>query len=318
MSSSLPEAQNLDALIEKLMDCELPTEHEVNWICEKVKEVLIEESNVQRVSSPVTIVGDIHGQFYDLKELFYIGGQCPNTNYLFLGDYVDRGYFSVETISLLVCLKLRFPNRITLLRGNHEARTTTQTYGFYIECMKKYGNLNVWRHFTNMFDYLSITAVIDDKYLCVHGGLSPSLHALDQIRVLDRFQEVPHDGPLADLLWSDPDKDHKYKEGFHFSERGSGYVFAQDVVDKFCHDNDLQHIMRAHQLIKEGYMVLFNNKLSTVWSAPNYCYRCGNVASVLEIDDHGNFRYNVFDAAPDNERVTPKDRWVSEAPSYFS
>nr|CAB3496967.1 unnamed protein product [Digitaria exilis] len=127
----------LDAQIEQLMQCRPLAEQEVKSLCEKAKEILMEESNVQPVKSPVTICGDIHGQFHDLVELFRIGGKCPDTNYLFMGDYVDRGYYSVETVTLLVALKVRHPHRITILRGNHESRQITQVYGFYDECLRK-------------------------------------------------------------------------------------------------------------------------------------------------------------------------------------
>uniref|UniRef100_A0A453IVB2 Serine/threonine-protein phosphatase n=1 Tax=Aegilops tauschii subsp. strangulata TaxID=200361 RepID=A0A453IVB2_AEGTS len=149
----------LDAQIEQLLQCRPLAEQEVKALCEKAKEILMEESNVQPVKSPVTICGDIHGQFHDLVELFRIGGKCPDTNYLFMGDYVDRGYYSVETVSLLVALKVRHPHRITILRGNHESRQITQVYGFYDECLRKYGNANVWKIFTDLFDYFPLTAL---------------------------------------------------------------------------------------------------------------------------------------------------------------
>ncbi|RYG50265.1 hypothetical protein EON67_05595, partial [archaeon] len=129
----------------------------------QAREILIEESNVQHVGAPVTICGDVHGQFHDLVELFRIGGRCPDTNYLFMGDYVDRGYYSVETVTLLVTLKVRWPNRIFILRGNHESRQITQVYGFYDECLRKYGSANVWKMFTDLFDYLPLTAVVENK-----------------------------------------------------------------------------------------------------------------------------------------------------------
>lgn len=138
----------------------------------------------------------MHGQFHDLAELFKIGGNVPDTNYLFMGDYVDRGYYSVETVSLLVALKVRFRERITILRGNHESRQITQVYGFYDECQRKYGNANVWKYFTELFDLLPLTAIVEGEIFCLHGGLSPSLETLDQIRNLDRNQEVPHEGPM--------------------------------------------------------------------------------------------------------------------------
>ena len=140
--------------LRRLKRCEYLTENEVKQLCTRAREILIDESNVQRVDAPVTICGDIHGQFYDLQELFKVGGDCPKTNYLFIGDFVDRGFYSVETFLLLLALKVRYPDRIWLVRGNHESRQTTQVYGFYDECLRKYGSVNVWRYCTNVFDYL--------------------------------------------------------------------------------------------------------------------------------------------------------------------
>ena len=152
---------------------------------------------MQPVRAPVTVCGDIHGQFHDLIELFRIAGNAPDTNFLFLGDYVDRGYYSVETVTLMICLKVRYKDRVTITRGNHESRQVTQVYGFYDECMRKYGNANVWRYFTDLFDYLPVSALIENTIFCLHGGLSPSLDTLDQVRELDRKQEVPHEGYAA-------------------------------------------------------------------------------------------------------------------------
>ncbi|XP_059809304.1 serine/threonine-protein phosphatase 4 catalytic subunit B isoform X3 [Hypanus sabinus] len=202
---AMTEISDLDRQIEQLRRCELIKENEVKALCAKAREILVEESNVQQVDSPVTVCGDIHGQFYDLKELFRVGGDVPETNYLFMGDFVDRGFYSVETFLLLLALKVRYPDRITLIRGNHESRQITQVYGFYDECLRKYGSVTVWRYCTEIFDYLSLSAIIDGKIFCVHGGLSPSIQTLDQIRTIDRKQEVPHDGPMCDLLWSDPE-----------------------------------------------------------------------------------------------------------------
>lgn len=295
----LPTSIDLDRCIEVLIQKrELLAESVVEAICAKAKELLMRESNVVHIEAPCTVVGDIHGQFYDLLEIFKIGGKVPDTNYLFLGDYVDRGLFSVETISLLVCLKLRYPNRVHLIRGNHESRGVTQSYGFYTECVRKYNSATVWHHFTDMFDYLTLSVVISNRIFCVHGGLSPSIHSIDQIKIIDRFREIPHEGPMADLVWSDPDDG---KDEFSLSPRGAGYTFGAQVVRKFLDVNSMDHILRAHQLCQEGYQVLYDDSLSTVWSAPNYCYRCGNMASVLEVDENCNRHFNVFDAAPEND-----------------
>merc|ERR1711974_371789 len=177
------------ALVRK---CKYLPEANLKKLCDRVRELLLEESNVQPVQSPVTICGDIHGQFYDLLELFRTGGELPDTNYIFMGDFVDRGFYSVETFLLLLALKVRYPDRITLIRGNHESRQITQVYGFYDECLRKFGSVNVWRYCTEIFDFLSLSALIDGQVFGVHGGLSPSINTLDQIRVIDRKKEVPH------------------------------------------------------------------------------------------------------------------------------
>jgi serine/threonine-protein phosphatase 2A catalytic subunit len=195
-------------------------------------------------------------------ELFKIGGPNPDTNYLFMGDYVDRGYYSVETVTLLVALKIRYPERITILRGNHESRQITQVYGFYDECLRKYGNANVWKFFTDLFDYLPLTALIDNQIFCLHGGLSPSIDTLDNIRALDRIQEVPHEGPMCDLLWSDPDD----RCGWGISPRGAGYTFGQDISEAFNHNNGLTLIARAHQLVMEGYNWSQDRNVVTIFS----------------------------------------------------
>jgi len=284
----------LDAWIEKLLTCQTLTESEVKSLTDKAKEVLVDESNVQAVNAPVTVCGDIHGQFHDLMELFRIGGKTPDTNYLFMGDYVDRGYYSVETVTLLVCLKVRFPNRVFILRGNHESRQITQVYGFYDECLRKYGNVNVWKYFTDLFDYLPLTALIENKVFCLHGGLSPSIDHLDIIRSLDRVQEVPHEGAMCDLLWSDPDD----RTGWGISPRGAGYTFGNDVSKQFNHHNGLILISRAHQLVMEGFNWSHEKHVVTIFSAPNYCYRCGNQAAILEVDENLDYTFLQFDPAP--------------------
>ncbi|CAI5488218.1 unnamed protein product, partial [Closterium sp. Naga37s-1] len=271
----------LDGHIAQLQECKPLSEAEVKALCEKAREILVEESNVQPVRCPVTICGDIHGQFHDLAELFRIGGKSPDTNYLFMGDYVDRGYYSVETVSLLVSLKVRHPDRITILRGNHESRQITQVYGFYDECLRKYGSANVWKMFTDLFDYFPLTALVESQIFCLHGGLSPSIDSLDHVRQLDRIQEVPHEGPMCDLLWSDPDD----RCGWGISPRGAGYTFGQDISEQFNQNNGLNLVARAHQLVMEGYNWAHEQKVVTIFSAPNYCYRCGNTAAILEVDE---------------------------------
>ncbi|KAL8244066.1 hypothetical protein R6Q59_010324 [Mikania micrantha] len=333
----MPSQSDLDRQIEHLMDCKPLPEAEVRALCDQAKAILMEEWNVQPVKCPVTVCGDIHGQFHDLLELFRIGGSAPDTNYLFMGDYVDRGYYSVEAVTLLVALKVRYRDRITILRGNHESRQITQVYGFYDECLRKYGNANVWKHFTDLFDYLPLTALIESQVVistllcifslvspcnnvvfdnvlllqifCLHGGLSPSLDTLDNIRALDRIQEVPHEGPMCDLLWSDPDD----RCGWGISPRGAGYTFGQDIAAQFNHTNGLSLISRAHQLVMEGYNWSQENNVVTVFSAPNYCYRCGNMAAILEVGENMDHNFLQFDPAP--RQVEPDV--ARRTPDYF-
>lgn len=302
--------EDLDVHIATLKTCKHLSEVQVKNLCQLAMEILMEEGNVQRVSAPVVLCGDIHGQFYDLLELFKQSGDIPSANYLFMGDFVDRGYYSVETFLLLLAFKVRYPDRITLIRGNHESRQITQVYGFYEECLRKYGNVNVWRYCTDIFDHISLSAIVNDTVFCVHGGLSPSVNTLDMIQTIDRKQEVPHEGAMCDLMWSDPEE----VEGWGLSPRGAGYIFGSAVAKQFMHTNGLELIARAHQLVMQGHKYMFGELVVTVWSAPNYCYRCGNVASTLSLGERLERKFNNFVAADANDRGVPNR---APAPSYF-
>lgn len=293
--SMSPTPDPLTRTLENIKLCKHIPEEDVAEICAKAIDILVEEANIVWVDTPVTICGDIHGQLHDLLTLFATGGEVPHTQYLFLGDFVDRGFYSLESLLLLLTLKVRYPDKITLIRGNHELRQITTVYGFYDECIRKYGSVNVWRYCSEVFDYLLLGAVVGGKQgvFCVHGGLSPDIESIDQIRVLDRKQEVPHEGGMCDLLWLDPED----VPGWAISPRGAGFLFGANEVDKFLHSNNISLVARAHQLVMEGYKEMFDGGLVTVWLAPNYCYRCGNIASVLTIDDALDREYKVFEAA---------------------
>lgn len=239
-------------------------------------------------------------------------GRGRTTNELHLHG---TGHYSLETVSLLLVLKAKHPDRVTLLRGNHESRQITQVYGFYDECQQKYGSALVWKACCSVFDYLNLAAIIDGETLCVHGGLSPDIRTLDQIRVLSRAQEIPHEGAFCDLMWSDPDD----IDNWAISPRGAGWLFGGNVTREFNHVNSLSLIARAHQLVQEGYKYMFDDQLVTVWSAPNYCYRCGNMASILTIHEDGGRSFTVYDAAEENERDKGmlKQRKMGTMSSYF-
>lgn len=306
-------AANVDVWLEKLYNNQNLTEAECKELTAKAKEVLANEKNVQPVHCPVTICGDVHGQYCDLLELFRIGGKPPETNYLFMGDYVDRGYYSVRTVTLLMALKVRYKERITMTRGNHESRQITQVYGFYDECLRIYGNANVWKYFTDLFDYLPLTALVEKQIFCLHGGLSPSIDTLNNIMDQDRVQEVPHEGPVCDLLWSDPDD----RCGWGISPRGAGYTFGQDISEQFNHNNGLTLVSRAHQLVMEGYNWCHEKNVVTIFSAPNYCYRCGNQAAIMEIDEHLEYTFLQFDPAPRTPAEQEPPNSGRNVPDYF-
>jgi len=187
----------LDEWITTVRECKYLAEEDLKKLCDLVKQNLLEESNVQPVSSPVTICGDIHGQFFDLLELFRTGGDLTETNYIFMGDFVDRGYHSLETFTYLLLLKARYPNKITLLRGNHESRQITQVYGFYDEVQQKYGNPNAWKYCCQVFDYLTLAALIDGKVLCVHGVSRPKFAPLTRFALFRGTKRSPTREPSA-------------------------------------------------------------------------------------------------------------------------
>ncbi|OAG31715.1 serine/threonine-protein phosphatase 4 catalytic subunit [Nematocida displodere] len=270
----------LQKIEEKLLAYHKPSKKELRVICTKVIDILILEPNIVRIDPPVVVCGDIHGQYDDLLTIFKMNGSPKRTKYVFLGDYVDRGPNSVETISLLLLYKVMYPQNIVLLRGNHESRELTETYGLYKEVLIKYATCNVWKLLCETFNYLPLSCLVGGRIFCVHGGISPFALTFDKILRLNRFVDLPATGPMADMLWSDPGQ----YNGCFPSDRGAGYIFGADVVQKFLLLNGVHIVCRSHQLVNEGYRFAFSNReLVTVWSAPNYCNRMGNKATVLRI-----------------------------------
>jgi len=261
-------------------EVQLP-EKQITLLCQAARDVFINQPILLELEAPIKIVGDVHGQYYDLLRLFEYGGFPPEANYLFLGDYVDRGKQSLETVCLLLAYKVKFPENFFLLRGNHECASINRIYGFYDECKRRY-SIKIWRTFTDCFNTLPVSAIVDEKILCMHGGLSPELKSFDQIRRIVRPTDVPDSGLLCDLLWSDPDRD---TSGWGENDRGVSYTFGSDVVTKFLNTHDLDLICRAHQVVEDGYEFFARRQLVTLFSAPNYCGEFDNAGAMMSVDD---------------------------------
>ena len=262
-------------------EVDLPID-DVLMVLLKSKALMLSQPTLLELHAPMNVVGDIHGQFLDLLRFFEEGGFPPDKDYLFLGDYVDRGTMGVECAMLLLCYKLKYPNKVFMLRGNHECTAISRIYGFYEECRRRY-SLKTWRMFNDVFDVLPLAAIISDVIFCTHGGLSPELQNVDQIRGVQRPCSVPDDGLVCDLLWSDPDPD---VQSFEPSDRGVSWVFGEDVLEDFLADNDFDLFVRAHQVVEDGYEFFPSDKRSlvTIFSAANYCGQFDNAGAMLIVN----------------------------------
>lgn len=266
------------------------TTQELKQILSKSRSIFMDQPTLLKLSPPVKIVGDIHGQFHDLIRIFNSCGYPPHTNYLFLGDYVDRGYKSLETILLLLCYKIKYPENFFMLRGNHECANITKIYGFYDECKRRLplisGSHKLWKNFIDVFNTLPIAATINDKIFCIHGGLSPDLRSLNQIEQIQRPTDIPDKGLLADLLWSDPDPLVRTFSHTNWprNDRGVSYCFGKKHVDHFLMNFNMDLIVRGHMVVEDGYEFFNKRKLVTVFSAPNYCGEFNNFGAIMSVD----------------------------------
>ncbi|KAJ7263916.1 Metallo-dependent phosphatase-like protein [Mycena rebaudengoi] len=275
-------------------------EYEITSLCTMAREIILAQPILLELSPPIKLCGDIHGQYHDLLRLFDYGGFPPEANYLFLGDYVDRGKQSLETICLLLAYKIKYPENFFLLRGNHESASVNRVYGFYDECKRRY-NIKMWKTFTDCFNCFPVAAIIGERIIAMHGGLSPQLQSLDQIRRLARPTDVPDSGLLSDLLWSDPDKD---VSGWAGNDRGISFTFGADVVTQFNKKHDLDLICRGHQVVEDGFEFFAGQRLVTLFSAPNYCGEFDNAGGMMSVDEDLLCSFQIL--RPSQPDVKPK------------
>jgi len=245
------------------------------------REIFLQQPMLIEVRAPINICGDTHGQYSDMLRLFEVGGFPPDSNYIFLGDYVDRAKQSIEVITLAICYKIKYPESFFLLRGNHECASLNRIYGFYDECKRRY-SVKLWRIFADCFNCMPVAAVVEDKILCMHGGLSPDLDHLSQIFDIPRPTDVPDEGLLCDLLWADPDLNVM---GWGYNARGVSYTFGHDIISDFLSRHDLDLICRAHQVVEDGYEFQANRQLLTIFSAPNYCGEFDNAGAIMVVKE---------------------------------
>ena len=267
-------------VIKSISESNLLSLEELKFLCSKSLEIFMEEPVFLELNAPIVICGDTHGQFRDLLRLFDFGGSPSKKQYLFLGDYVDRGKNSIETISLLLAFKIKYPKNIYLLRGNHESEMINRTYGFFDECKRRY-NIRIWKNFSDCFNWLPISALVNEKILCMHGGLSPELVDMKSLKKIVRPTEVPDRGLLCDLLWSDPERGVK---DWAPNQRGISVLFNEKIIKKTIDDLDIDLICRAHQVVENGYEFFAQRRLVTVFSAPNYCGQFDNAGAFMVVN----------------------------------
>ena len=268
------------------LDC-----NEIADLCDSAERIFASEPTVLQLKAPIKIFGDLHGQFGDLMRLFdeygspSTAGDISYIDYLFLGDYVDRGQHSLETISLLLALKVEYQHNVHLIRGNHEAADINALFGFRIECIERMGERDgiwVWHRINRLFNWLPLAASIEKKIICMHGGIGRSINHVEQIENIQRPITMEAGSiVLMDLLWSDPTENDSV-EGLRPNARGPGLVtFGPDRVMEFCNNNDLQLIVRAHECVMDGFERFAQGHLITLFSATNYCGTANNAGAIL-------------------------------------
>nr|AKT44580.1 serine/threonine-protein phosphatase PP1 [Trypanosoma cruzi marinkellei] len=262
----------------------------IRTVLRRVRPLLMSQPMMVRIEAPVNVCGDIHGQINDLVEIFRAGGMPPTSRYLFLGDYVDRGKYGTEVISVLLGLKVLHPDKMYVLRGNHESESICRIYGFFDEVKRRF-SVKLFKEFTDVFNCLPIAALIEEIALCMHGGLSPELRNLNQINQIRRPLVVPDAGLACDILWSDPEEN---SSGWMQSQRGVSYTFGEDVVRQACENLKIDVVLRAHQVVDNGYAFFAERRLVTIFSASNYCGEFTNSGAMMMMDENCKCSFQIF------------------------
>ena len=269
-------------------------------LCDRVQLLLEAEPTLLQLSAPIKVFGDIHGQFGDLMRIFDQfgspqgggagGGDIAMVDYLFLGDLVDRGAHSLETVALVLALKLQYPHKVFLVRGNHESPEVNARDGFLHECVERLGGkqpgVAVWRRINVLFEWMPMGATINDSILCVHGGIGGTLQSLEEIASMQRPLRMggPEGERMLDLLWSDPTESDRVEGVLANAERGGPVVcYGPDRVASFLEANELKLIVRGHECVMDGFQRFAGGRLITVFSATNYCGRWANAGAILLI-----------------------------------
>uniref|UniRef100_A0A914XZR9 Serine/threonine-protein phosphatase n=1 Tax=Panagrolaimus superbus TaxID=310955 RepID=A0A914XZR9_9BILA len=276
------------------------------------KDLFLEQPMMLELNTPLCVVGDIHGQFNDLMRIFAKVGFPNTTNYLFLGDYIDRGRMNLETILLLLTFKIKCPNNFFLLRGNHETQLVNRIYGFYEELNRRYRSSRLYYTFQDVFNCMPLSALVGDRILCMHGGLSPDLYKGDTLKILKDLSRPLPDPPNPslplDLLWADPDA---ATDEFKFSIRGVSCTFGIKVVNTVCQKYNLDLICRAHQVVQDGYEFFASRKLVTIFSAPHYCGQFDNAAAIMMVAKDLQCSFRVLRPKFPNAKIKCTDAQIT-------
>ena len=300
--------KSIKLLIKSLKSFITPSPNTLILLLNQVEKILKQEPNLLAINGPVTICGDLYGSLDDLLEIFHLSGKPGEANYLFLGSYINRHHNSVEVLSLLLSYKLLFPTKMILLRGSQESIYLSQTYGFYQECIEKFGTSEIWAKFIEIFKSLPLVAIVGSKFFCVHSGISYEIDELNQIFEINRFEETKNEGPLMHFLWNYPSERGEWS----LAHQSNCLGFGTDVIESFLLKNDLELIIRSKQITKEGFIWYHNGKVLSIFSVSNYI-GIKNLAAVVQLDENMKINICVFDHLFKTNRKT-RDKF----PDYFN